>query len=243
MNTPAIELDQPSPVLHVAPDPAATALEIAGVRHDHALVSPAPVGPPRPHRSRNGKIARLPKPERDMVNRMLFNHLPYATIVAALDEIGIHVTERNVSNWKTRGGYCEWCRAQEHALNLHRHQDHLVDFLRRADASELSEVGLQAAATQLSNFFLTPEANQLLSSDANQYDRRLAMLARVSTQLQGLQKYRDDSAKQLGGEHYPERVRRETEKQIEVTRATYSSTIPKSSKEPQIPHRNYLAKP
>src|SRR5438874_12196296 len=29
---------------------------------------------------RNGKIARLPKLERDMVNRMLFNNIPYAKI-------------------------------------------------------------------------------------------------------------------------------------------------------------------
>src|SRR5207253_4376699 len=56
---------------------------------------------------RNGKIARLPKLERDMVNRMLHNHVPYPRIVAALDELEIKVTERNISNWKTRGGYQE----------------------------------------------------------------------------------------------------------------------------------------
>src|SRR5437763_781659 len=38
---------------------------------------------------RNGKIARLPKLERDMVNRMLHNHVPYPKIVAALDELEI----------------------------------------------------------------------------------------------------------------------------------------------------------
>src|SRR5437016_13689842 len=39
-------------------------------------------------RIRNGKIARLPKLERDMVNRMLHNHVPHAKIVGALDEFG-----------------------------------------------------------------------------------------------------------------------------------------------------------
>ena len=39
--------------------------------------------------TRNGKIARLPKLERDMVNRMLQNNLPYPAIVGALDEVGL----------------------------------------------------------------------------------------------------------------------------------------------------------
>ena len=53
---------------------------------------------------RKGKIARLPKLERDMVNRMLQNNVPQDRIVAALDDLGIRVTLRNISNWKTRGG-------------------------------------------------------------------------------------------------------------------------------------------
>ncbi|HWW00288.1 MAG TPA: hypothetical protein VNZ64_11375 [Candidatus Acidoferrum sp.] len=36
------------------------------------------------------------------VDRMLSNNLPHRTIVMALEECGFHVTERNVSNLKTR---------------------------------------------------------------------------------------------------------------------------------------------
>ena len=57
--------------------------------------------------TRNGKIARLPYLERDMVNRMLRNNIPASKIKDALDEHGYIVTQRNVSNWKTRGGYRE----------------------------------------------------------------------------------------------------------------------------------------
>src|SRR5437867_1480355 len=73
---------------------------------------------PQPARklSRNGKIAHLPYLERDMVNRMLRNNLPHSAIVAALEEHGFRVTVRNVSNWKTRGGYKEWCLEQDRAL-------------------------------------------------------------------------------------------------------------------------------
>src|SRR5881394_4051340 len=37
----------------------------------------------QPH-GRNGKIARLPKLQRDLVNRMLYNNIPYCKIVGAL---------------------------------------------------------------------------------------------------------------------------------------------------------------
>ena len=57
-----------------------------------------PAGKPR-----NGKIAHLPKLERNMVNRMLAKNLPHRKIVSALQECDFQVTERNVSNWKTRG--------------------------------------------------------------------------------------------------------------------------------------------
>ena len=74
--------------------------------------------PPPNAKPRNGKIAHLPKAERDMVNRMLANNLPYHKITLALEECGFHVTARNVSNWKTRGGYQEWRREQEHSTPL-----------------------------------------------------------------------------------------------------------------------------
>src|SRR5436309_1086756 len=62
-------------------------------------------------RRRNGIIARLPKLERDMVNRMLSDGVPYTRIVAALDEIGYEVSERNISNW-AQGGYQDSLGAQ-----------------------------------------------------------------------------------------------------------------------------------
>ncbi len=43
----------------------------------------------QPHKARRtGRVAGLPKIQRDMVNRMLSNGVPYKNIVAALDEGG-----------------------------------------------------------------------------------------------------------------------------------------------------------
>src|SRR6266478_3602374 len=89
-------------------------------------------------RRRNGVIAKLPKLERDMVNRMLSDGVPYARIVAALDEIGYKVSERNISNW-AQGGYQDSLVAQERVIENRLRQDALVDLLRDQEATQLPE--------------------------------------------------------------------------------------------------------
>jgi hypothetical protein len=195
-------------------------------------------------RTRNGKIARLPTLYRDMVNAMLRNNTAHARIVGALDEVGIKVTRRNVSNWKTRGGYREWCLAEEQALALRLHQDNMLKLLRRDNASELPELGLQFAAMRLTEFFLSPQAAELLASDPPEYHRRLADLARVNAELLRVQKYRDDCARGVGYKHDPERIRRETETDLERVRDAFSSTHrpDRPAKDASIPHRNFIPK-
>src|SRR5882757_5908114 len=78
--------------------------------------------------TRNGKIARLPKPIREELNQRLenghtgrsitdwLNELP--EVRAAMDAFfaGSEIREQNVSEWK-QGGYEDWLRHQE-ALEL-----------------------------------------------------------------------------------------------------------------------------
>jgi len=189
-------------------------------------------------RTRNGKIARLPRVQRDVVNHMLFNNIPLKQIVTALEELGGTVTERNISNWKTRGGYREWCLAQNQAIQLRLHQDNLSVLVRKDHPSELSEVGLQAAAAQLSQFFLSSQSTQLLDSDPEEYGRRLSLLARVSTHLKALQKYRDDCGKSIYKN--PERLLHEAKQDAETVRRICSSDIPDEPEGQATPHRNYL---
>ena len=177
-----------------------------------------------------------------MVNRMLHNHVPHAKIVGALDEFGIHVTQRNVSNWKTRGGYKEWCAEQERQINLSRLQDNLVDYLRKNDAAQLPEVGLQVAATQLSHMLLQPDMVQQLAAEPEKYSKVVDMLCRLSTHIQTLQKDRDEAVRKASYRHTAENLKREDEKEVESTRRVYSSKIGKGQRDPDIPHRNELPK-
>src|SRR6266699_3179595 len=171
---------------------------------------------------RNGKIARLPKPARDMLSQMLRNNLPYPKIVAALDELDITVTERNVSNWKTRGGYKDWCAEQERVLQFSLAQDKLTDYLRKNGAGELPEVGLQVAATQLSMALLQPEAAQQLAADPKKYSHIVDMLCRLSEQIEALQDKRNNRTSIYGKRNLLEE-KFGYEEDVEITRKTYSS--------------------
>lgn len=192
-------------------------------------------------RPRNGKIARLPKPHRDMVNRMLANHVGYHRIIDALSELGFQVTHRNISNWKTRGGYKEWSAAQARALQLRNFQDNLTDFLRRHDAAELSEVGLQSAATTVSAILLRPDLLRELMNAPEKYSKLIDLQCRLGRELHTLQKNRDEVSKLVGGN--PERHKRETEKEVENMRESYSYTVlPKSAYDPGVQTRNFIPK-
>jgi hypothetical protein len=198
---------------------------------------------------RTGRVASLPRLQRDMVNRMLWNGVPYKNIVAALDDSGFAVNERNISNWAT-GGYLEWRLEQEAVLQNRLDQDHLLDFLRRDDAPELPEVGLQAAATRLSQVLLQklarsedPEAN------LDNYSRMIDLLCRLNREISITQKQRDDSRRTLGPEYDPARVK-DTE-QVDAIEAErfYSDPCPDSELPkptvppllPQVPTATFLA--
>ena len=82
----------------------------------------------------------------------------------------------------------------------------------------------------------------MLASNPDEYQRRAAVLARLTAEIHKLQKYRDDSARSLGPKHNPESIRRAEADEIEQATKYFSSTVPKDIKSPSIPHRNYIPK-
>src|SRR4029077_3651568 len=97
---------------------------------------------------------------------------------------GYTVLERNISSWVTSGGYLEWRGEQDAVLESRLQQDHLLDFLRRDDAPELPEVGLQAAATRLSQVLMQklaraddPEAH------LENYSKLVDLLVRLNREI------------------------------------------------------------
>jgi hypothetical protein len=201
-------------ILLSAPSPAPLVPISAPVSSSQAatLIDAKPLSPPAKRKiRRNGRVACLPKHARDVVNRMLSNGIAYKNIVQAVSELGYTITERNISNWAT-GGHLEWRLEQEAVLQNRLDQDHLVDFLRREGGPELSEVGLQAASTHLSQHLLRklaqggdPEAN------LKNYSQIVDILCRLRRETSASQRERDDGRRRLGPEYEPARVKEEEE--------------------------------
>src|SRR5205823_2184961 len=101
-------------------------------------------------------------------------------------------------------------------------QDNLVDYLRKNDAGQLPEVGLQVAATQLSHMFLQPDTAQKLAAEPEKYRQVVDVLCRLSTHIQSLQKDRDEAVKKAAYRGTSEHFKREDEKAIEDLRRTYT---------------------
>jgi hypothetical protein len=189
---------------------------------------------------RHGRIASLPAILRDMVNRMLWNAVPYKNIVGALAEAGYDVTERNISNWAT-GGYLEWRLAQESVLQNRLDQDQLLGFLRREAAPELPEVGLQAAATRLSQLILQKLSNgDDPEAHLANYSKLVDLLCRLNRELTATQKQRDNSRRSLGLEYDPARLKEDDQLEVIELERFFSdppadSGLPRPTVPPALP--------
>ena len=206
-----------------------------------SVISAPSANPLLRQRMRNGKIARLPKLERDLVNKLLHNHVPYSKIVWALSERAITVTDRNVSNWRTRGGYREWCAEQENQLRLAHLQDHLTDYLRKHDAQQLPEVGLQVASTQLTSLLLNPQTAAPLLAEPAKYAKVVDSLDKCSARLADMQKERYETVRRASIKDTVPNIRCEEARDVEAIRQTASAAkLARSAQEEDTPHRNDL---
>jgi len=145
-------------------------------------------------RRRNGKVASLPRPHRDLVNQMLEDGVAYNKIVAAVAQLGHTVSARNISNWY-QGGHQDWLLHQERLDSNRISEEAVLDALDGDRALDLPAVGLQIAATHLCQLLLArrPE-NADPESGLNHYIRVANSLCRISRQLIQLQQLRDEAA-------------------------------------------------
>jgi len=204
--------------------PSSVALLAKEDQQTLAVIETKPLAVAAPHHKarRKGRVACLPKLQRDLVNRMLSNGVPYKNIVAALGEACFSVSERNISSWAT-GGYLEWRFEQDLVLQNRLDQDHLVDHLRRDDASELPEVGLQAAATRISQVLLQKTARaEDIEANLGTFSQMVDVLCRLNREIGILQKQREDSRRTLGPAFDAARIREEEQTAAHKTERYYS---------------------
>ena len=141
---------------------------------------------PQPSSRRNGKIARLPKETRDMINRMLDDGIPYHVIIDELGEAGEGLNTQNLTNWK-QGGYQEWVKNQERIERARIQTEHAIDLLRETDgtasAAKVVEACRMVGATQLMEAMLEhgdDAVKKMLVDKPDTYIRILNAVCRLS---------------------------------------------------------------
>src|SRR3954466_13048289 len=93
-----------------------------------------------PQRTRNGKVARLPKEIRERVKQMLDNSLTYPEIVNALAALGYPgLSSHSIRRWKW-GGYQDCLRSEEQRDLEKARSETFLGFVKEfKDPSELGE--------------------------------------------------------------------------------------------------------
>ncbi len=177
-------------------------------------------------RPRTGAVASLPKDRRDLVCRLIGRGVPYKKIAQAIEQLGFVITERNISNWVTHGGYAEWCSLYQDALQNSLRQDDLLQYHRSDNSPDLAEVGLQAAAVRLSELLLHQAAHlQATDGNAAKLEPLVTLLCRVNKELLNGQKYRDDC--QTKAFRTPARLKAQDHDKLIGLEAKYSASAPK----------------
>src|SRR5262245_24800129 len=77
-------------------------------------------------RRRNGKIAHLPKAQRDLINNGLDDGVKYENICRSLADQGVSLSPKNISDWY-KGGYQDELKARERRAQVRESQERLLE--------------------------------------------------------------------------------------------------------------------
>ncbi len=182
--------------------PTETTLEtphhVDTVEQPPVLHSASGEGGPVLHR----KIAKLPKPLRDLINTMIEDGFPARAIIAKLQAstdppLPYPISEMNISDWKNTG-YRRHLAHQDRLALVQANREGAGEMLSCDDVTTLPEATLQILANQYYEFLcdFSPETlKQKISEDPLKYTRFINVFARLVREIVHLRKFRDASTK------------------------------------------------
>jgi hypothetical protein len=144
------------------------------------------LGPPR-----NGKIAKLAKDLRTLLNQMLSDGATSAVIIEQFARRGISLNHENISNWR-HGGYQDWILEQQWLEEISAQRESASALLDGADDATFQQAVIQLAVAQI---FHTLKKGKL-NDDPSNYTRLLNALSRLAREALVMRKYRDLCAKE-----------------------------------------------
>src|SRR3974390_3020976 len=154
-------------------------------------LSCVPVPELKPRR-RQGKIAQLPKAQRDLINRLLDDGATYKVAAEELAKQGVSLNGENISNWFS-GGYQDYLRECEWRAEFQTLRESAADLSEFTDAARFQQGLLQFALTQV---FRALKQGQV-DTDSPNYVRLVHALARLNREALALRKYDGLCAKEL----------------------------------------------
>ena len=192
----------PEPQTHTAPELTVLALASGGT-NPAADPLPSAHGPqPSPPAPLHRKIAKLPKPLRNLINSLIEDSVPAREIIAKLQastdpQLPYPISEVNISDWKNTG-YRRYLAQQERLATLQANREAALDLVAADDTTTLPEATLQIIASQYYEFLgdFSPESlKQKLSEDPLKYTRFLNVFARLVREIVHLRRHRQESAR------------------------------------------------
>jgi hypothetical protein len=161
---------------------------------------------------RTGKIARLPKDLREIVNRMLDDGAQYESIIQELNKHrhrwpdGVNdISINNMSNWHS-GGYQDWVREQEAAADLQQRNEFLKTLLESNPGPDLHQAVVHLGLAQIYHTLLGFDRDAFqarAAEDPSTYARLLSVLLRFSDHALALQKLQANAKPPSTGDFVP----------------------------------------
>jgi hypothetical protein len=146
------------------------------------------------------KIAKLPKPLRDIINSSIDDGLPAKEIIHKLEAstnppLPYPISESNISGWKTTG-YQQYLTQQEHRDSIEASREAALEMVA-ADNLSLPQATLQVIASQCFQILgdFSPAAiKQKLADEPLKYISLLHVFARLTREMVHLEKYHEARA-------------------------------------------------
>ena len=129
-----------------------------------------------------GKVSRLPNDVRDQIGQMLLDGVPYKDIRERLGEPGKELTLKNISNWRTRGGFNAWLRDQRRLSDCRSRRELLKNAVSQDPGTDTYQASPKIAVALLSETLLDLGPDVLrkgLADDPRNAFRLLNSLARL----------------------------------------------------------------
>ena len=165
--------------------------------------NPAPAADPSPpscpvlsRRRRIGKIARLSHETRELLNTMLRDGAPYASISKKMAELGHTISVDNLSRWHA-GGFEDWLQDQARLEEIRLQLDFASNLVHEKNGQLLDAAGLRIAVTRMYTFLLSFDPAKLNNQIVNQpgaYVRILNVLCKLTETSLKCERQRIDAA-------------------------------------------------